>query len=71
MFVGLISLVYINEFLGRSTYTGESLNNFSGGILQILYRIFVEVPAGNIIAYDFAIDQNYAVGELWINEIKI
>lgn len=71
VFVGLITLVYINEFLGRSTYTGDSFNNFfSSGILQILYRIFAEVPVGNIIAYDFAIDQNYAVGELWINEIK-
>ena len=69
--IGLIILINLNQILGRSL-DGESEGSefVFNGIAQLFYRFFVEVPASNIILYQFVIEQNFAFGELWINDLK-
>jgi len=65
-------MTLINLLLGRSSQSIELsfiMNNFNL-LNEILYRIFVEVPHSNILAYDFVIDQNFYFGEFWFNGIK-
>ena len=69
--IGLTVLISLNQFLGRSIDAEISGSEFiSNGIFQLFYRFFVEVPASNIIIYQFVADQNFSLGELWINDLK-
>ncbi len=64
-------LVYLNQILGRSIDSEVGGSEFAmNGAIQILFRFFVEVPSSNIIAYEFITDQNFAFGQLWINDLK-
>lgn len=69
--IGLAVLISLNQFLGRSIDAEIGGSEFiSNGIFQLFYRFFVEVPASNIIIYQFVADQNFSLGELWINDLK-
>ncbi len=64
-------LIYLNQILGRSIDNDVGGSEFAiNGIIQILFRFFIEVPSSNIIGYNFITDQNFAFGQLWINDLK-
>ena len=64
-------LLSVNQILGRSIDSEVTGSEFTmNGVLQILSRFFVEVPASNIIAYDFISNQNFGFGQLWIDDLK-
>jgi len=68
--IGLMVLINLNQILGRSIDEEIGGSGFLfNGIVQLFYRFFVEVPASNIIIYQFVVDQNFAFGELWMNDL--
>lgn len=68
---GLIVLINLNQILGRSIDEEIGGSGFLfNGIVQLFYRFFVEVPASNIIIYQFVVEQNFVFGELWLNDLK-
>ncbi len=69
IFIGIMG--FMNILLGRGLDSiGLSFLETNLNVLyQIFYRIFIEVPNSNIIAYNFVLNQDFKLGEYWFNGI--